>query len=70
MSEDEAGGKPASTQLTEVVARTMEGNLAEVRRLIEALPSTHPRRRLLLSNLRGAVALLRDMPGILTLPTG
>lgn len=55
-------------RLAAVVTRTMEGDLAEVRRVIEALPTTHPRRRLLLSNLRGVMALLQDMPGILAMP--
>lgn len=60
--------QPESATLAEVVTRTMDGDLAEVRRVIEALPPSHPRRRLLLSNLRSVMALLQDMPGILALP--
>ena len=57
--------KNANQQLTAAIERALEGDLVQVRRAIEALPPTHPRRKLLLSNLREAVALLQDLPGIL-----
>lgn len=59
----------ANRRLSSAVTRTLEGDLVEVRRAIEALPPTHPRRRLLLSSLHNIVSMLQDMPSVLALPT-
>ncbi|MES2643223.1 MAG: hypothetical protein V4850_27310 [Myxococcota bacterium] len=56
----------ANDRLSFAVTRVLEGELGEVRRAIEALPATHPRRRLLVSSLHKVVAMLQDLPSILT----
>ena len=59
----------ANSRLSFAVTRVLEGELAEVQRAIEALPPTHPRRRLLLSSLHKIVAMLQDLPSTLAVPS-
>ncbi|MFN7147776.1 MAG: hypothetical protein ACK4YP_28660, partial [Myxococcota bacterium] len=52
--------------LADAVARVLEGELRAIGEALDALPESHPRRRILLANYRRAVALLGDMPRLIT----
>lgn len=52
--------------LNGAVVRAMEGELRAVGEALAALPPNHHRRRILLANYRVAVALLGDIPRILS----
>lgn len=52
--------------LAEAVARVIDGELRSIGEALAAMPPSHPRRRILLANYRLAMALLGDMPRLIT----